>query len=217
MNGEQWVIVDTETDGLYEPIHVVEIAAQRMNGWEPDGSTFQVFLDHDVNIPSEALAVHGYTKTFLRKHGTTPETAHALFRDYVGNLPLIAHNLSYDWNRALCPEWARLGIEPIGQRGFCSMTLSRRAIGETSNHKLDTISAHFNLKTGRSHHAASDVHAVVQLFSQVLAPRLEPLNFQSIDDLSKFSKKTPVAKCLNEVQTGRRSLQKTPKRRGKDA
>jgi putative phage-type endonuclease len=217
MNDQQWIIIDTETDGLYEPIHVVEIAAQRMRGWEPDGSTFQIFLDHGVDIPGEAVAVHGYTKAFLRKHGTDPREAHEQFRDYVGNLPLVAHNLSYDWNRALCPEWARLGMDPIGQRGFCTMTLSRRAIDETSNYKLDTLRTHFQLKTGRSHHAANDVDAVVQLFGRVLGPRLEPLNFDSIEDLRKFSKKTPVAKCLSEVQTGCRSPEKTPKKRAKDA
>lgn len=214
---DSWVIVDTETDGLFEPIHVVEIAAQRMMGWEPDGAPFQIFLDHGVDIPPDAVAIHGYTKKFLRKHGKDPRKAHERFRDYVCNLPLVAHNLSYDWNRALCPEWERLGVEPIGQRGFCTMTLSRRTIDETSNYKLDTIRTHFKLKTGKSHHAANDVDAVVQLFRKVLGPRLDPLNFESIDDLIKFSRKTPVAKCLGEVQAGFRAPAKTAKKKATDA
>ena len=37
MQGAHWVIVDTETDGLYEPIHVVELSAQLMRGWEAVG------------------------------------------------------------------------------------------------------------------------------------------------------------------------------------
>src|SRR6185369_9964737 len=37
MKNATWVIIDTETDGLLDPIHVVEIAAQRMNGWDPVG------------------------------------------------------------------------------------------------------------------------------------------------------------------------------------
>jgi hypothetical protein len=28
----EWVILDTETDGLYHPIHIAEIAAQRIGG-----------------------------------------------------------------------------------------------------------------------------------------------------------------------------------------
>jgi DNA polymerase-3 subunit epsilon len=81
-NNAEWVIVDTETDGLFAPIHVVEIAAQRMVGWEPRGEPFRVFLDHDVFIPYEALAVHGYTREFLREHGQEPAHAHALFADF---------------------------------------------------------------------------------------------------------------------------------------
>ncbi len=103
-NNTRWVIVDTETDGLFAPIHIVEIAAQAMVGWKPSGKPFQVFLNHDVRIPHEATAVHGYTKDFLTQNGKDPAEAHAMFCDYVAGDPLVCHNLSYDWNRALVPE-----------------------------------------------------------------------------------------------------------------
>lgn len=201
MNSDEfWVIVDTETDGLYEPIHVVEIAAQRMRGWEPDGRPFQVFLDHDVPIPAGAEAIHGYTQQFLRKNGQRPKKAHALFAQYVGRLPIVAHNIGFDWNRALVPEWERLGIAQIGSRGFCSMTLSRRVIGETPNYKLETLKDYFNLDSGTSHRALNDVVTVVRLFSGVMGPRLDTLGLESFSDVAAFSKKTPIARCLSLVQ-----------------
>jgi hypothetical protein len=40
----EWVILDTETDGLEYPIHVLEVAAQRMRGKSKDGQPFRVFL-----------------------------------------------------------------------------------------------------------------------------------------------------------------------------
>ena len=55
----EWVILDTETDGLYFPIHIVDVAAQRMRGLEPDGEPFQVFINHDIPIPADAFAIHG--------------------------------------------------------------------------------------------------------------------------------------------------------------
>ena len=130
MKNTAWVIIDTETDGLLDPIHVVEIAAQRMNGWDPVGEKFRVLLNHGVPIPPEATAVHGYTTEFLRQQGEDPLVAHARFREFVGVLPLVAHNLSFDWNRALFQEWLRLGLEPAGQRGFCTLMLSRRLVDE---------------------------------------------------------------------------------------
>ena len=35
MNDQDWVILDTETTGVFDPIFIIEIAAQRMNGWNP--------------------------------------------------------------------------------------------------------------------------------------------------------------------------------------
>ena len=36
----QWVIIDTETTEINKPIHVVEIAAQRMIDQKPEGEPF---------------------------------------------------------------------------------------------------------------------------------------------------------------------------------
>jgi DNA polymerase-3 subunit epsilon len=33
MKDADWLIIDTETTGLFDPIYVIEVAAQRMHGW----------------------------------------------------------------------------------------------------------------------------------------------------------------------------------------
>ncbi len=200
MKDESWVIIDTETDGLCEPIHIVEIAAQKMKNWEPNGEPFQVFLDHGLPISPEVTAIHGYTEKFLSKHGIKPRQAHALFAEYAGTLPLVAHNIAFDWNRALVPEWQRLKIPQIGERGFCTMSLSRRVIDETPNYKLQTLKDYFGLNTGTSHRGANDVTTVVNLCRQIIRARLDPLRLETFADLVAFSKETPVAKCLSLVQ-----------------
>lgn len=81
-NKTRWIIVDTETDGLFAPIHTVEIAAQAMIGWKPAGKPFQVFLNHNIRIPAAATAVHGYTSEFLADNGRDPAEAHAMFAEY---------------------------------------------------------------------------------------------------------------------------------------
>ena len=158
----RWVIVDTETDGLFSPIHVVEIAAQAMVGWEPRGEPFRVFLNHGVPIPYGAVAAHGYTREFLEEHGIDPTRAHGMLADFMQDAPMVCHNMRYDWTCALEPEWARLGVPPAGRVGFCSMLLSRRVIHETGRHNLDTLKAHFRVQSGTSHHALADVDTVVR-------------------------------------------------------
>ena len=115
-NGTRWVVIDTETDGLYEPIHVVELSGQLMEGWEQAGEPFRMLLNHDVPIPQEAVAIHGYTQEYLQRNGQEPRRVHTAFREYARDYPLVAHNLSYDWNRCLEPEWARLGVPTSGAR-----------------------------------------------------------------------------------------------------
>jgi DNA polymerase-3 subunit epsilon len=62
MHAKDWLILDTETTGLTPPIFVVELAAQWMRGWEPQGAPFRRLLNQNADIPPEASRVHGYTR-----------------------------------------------------------------------------------------------------------------------------------------------------------
>ena len=101
MNNRSWVIIDTETSGLMPPICAVEIAGQRMKGWEPDGQSFRILLNHDVEIDPMAQSLHGYSREYLRQHGEEPKKAHQAFHEYAADLPLVAYNIGSDWNRVL--------------------------------------------------------------------------------------------------------------------
>jgi DNA polymerase-3 subunit epsilon len=199
MNNCSWILIDTETDGFRDPIHVLEIAGQRMNGWNPVGEKFRVLLNHKVDIPADAVAIHGYTAEFLDEYGVNPLEAHEQFRSFVGDDPLIAHNLSFDWNRALFHEWLRLGLKPIGKRGFCTLMLSRRLI-ECESYSLDAIRVSFNLNTQNSHRAFGDVDTLVSLFGSVLKPRLEASGLTTYESIAEFSRQTPVGKCLGQIK-----------------
>ncbi len=187
MKTTRWVIIDTETDGFKPPIHVLELAGQLMEGWEPIGEPFQVLLNHDVWISPFAEEVHGYSRDYLRRHGQEPKVAHEAFRAYAKNYPLVAHNLSYDWDRCLAPEWSRLGIPQIGQRGFCSMQLARRLVHEADSYRLDDLKQCFSLTHSRSHQAKNDVLTVVELFQKVYKARLESAGCDTFESVVAFS------------------------------
>ena len=203
MRGTDWIIVDTETDGIRAPIHVVEVCAQRMRGWEPCGEPFRVWLDHDVPIAPEVVRVHGYDRAFLRRHGTAPRAAHGAFAAYVGGLPLVAHNLSFDWDRCLVPEWGRLGVPAAGRRGLCSVMLSRRVLGsEVPRHGLGALRAHFGLNpAGRAHQALGDAQTTVELFRDVFAPRLRAAGLEEFAAVMAFGQ-APMAACRRRLAMG---------------
>ena len=79
---ETWALIDTETDGLYAPIFAIEVAAQKFEGLKPVGSPFRVFINHGIDIPLEATAVHGYTTEFIVQNGLPPLEAYSPLREY---------------------------------------------------------------------------------------------------------------------------------------
>jgi DNA polymerase III epsilon subunit-like protein len=200
-HGKRWVIIDTETTGLWDPIYIVEIAGQLMEGWEPIGPGFRMLLNHDVHVPSDAVAIHGYTQEYLKAHGAPPHQVYHAFRNYARDYPVVAHNLSYDWDRCLHPEWDRLRVPPIGLRGFCTMLLGRRVVPETRCHSLDHLRDYYKLNPGgRSHRAEHDVHTVVEMFCRIYRPRLERAGLNTFDSVADFSRRTPVAQCIDIIR-----------------
>jgi len=189
MNQTPWIILDTETTGLKAPVHVVELAAQRMRGWGPEGAPFCRMLNHGVEIPPEASRVHGYTQAILERDGESPHDVYAAFADYVGERPLVAYNLRYDLDEVLRPEWARLGIDPIGRAGFCALQLAQRLLDPVpaGNHKLQTLRQFYRLPQRGAHTALGDVETVADLLRQVLRPLAEARGLTSWEAISAFA------------------------------
>ncbi|MGM1052489.1 MAG: exonuclease domain-containing protein [Pseudomonadota bacterium] len=125
MNHSPWILLDIETTGFKAPIYVVELAAQRMRGWSPEGLPFHRLLNHNTDIPPEASRVNGYTREIIERDGEPPLKGYNAFADYVDGQPLVAYHLRYDLDNVLRPEWELLGIEHIGRPGFCALRLAQ--------------------------------------------------------------------------------------------
>lgn len=208
MRNESWVIVDTETAGLNFPICAVEISAQRMRGWRADGSPFRILLNHDVPIEPLAQGRHGYTREFLRRYGADPRRAHEQVHAYAGSLPMVAYNISYDWDHVLAPEYQRLGTPRTGCKAFCALTLARRTIADTPDYKLETLRQCFELKPVSTNKASQDVETLCSLFRRFIAPRLEAAGIVGFEAVSKFSRETPVTRCLERIQGSQKQARK---------
>ena len=172
MNTTPWILLDTETTGLSLPIFVVELAAQRMRGWKPDGDPFRKLLNQNADIPAEASRVHGYTREILERDGEPAHQVHREFAEYAGGRPLVSFNLEYDLDEVLQPEWKRLGIGAIGSRGFCALRLAQRLLDPVpaGNCKLQTLRQYYRLPERGAHTALGDVQTVADLMAQVLRP-----------------------------------------------
>ena len=189
MKDTPWILVDTETTGIRPPICVVEIGAQRMQGWTPQGPPFRRLLNQNRDIPPEAARLHGYTKEILERDGEPAEAVYEAFADYAGALPLVAYNLRYDLDQVLLPEWERLGLRQIGVRGFCALRLAQRLLDPVpaGNCKLQTLRQYYGLPQRTVHTALSDVETVVDLLGQVLRPLAERRGLDSWQSVCDFT------------------------------
>ena len=143
-----------------------------MKGWERTGDPFRKLLNQNADIPAEVSRVHGYTKEILKRDGEPPDIVYNEFADYAKDLPIVAYNLEYDWDRVLLPEWKRLDINPIGTAGFCALKLAQRLLDPVpaGNCKLQTLRQFYRLPERGAHTALGDVDTVADLLSTVLRP-----------------------------------------------
>lgn len=189
MNNRHWILLDTETTGLSAPIFTVELAAQRMRGWRPEGEPFRKLLNQNEDIPAEATRVHGYTREILERDGELPAEVYQDFTKYVGGLPLVSFNLEYDFDKVLTPEWRRLGISVIGSSGFCALRLAQRLLDPVParNCKLQTLRRYYRLPERGAHTALGDVQTVADLMAQVLRPIAEHRGLDTWEKLVAFA------------------------------
>ena len=189
MNGKPWILLDTETTGFAPPVFVVELAAQRMCGWKPDGGAFRKLLNQNEDIPAEASRVHGYTREILERDGEPPLQVYREFAEYAGSLPLVSFNLEYDLDEVLKPEWKRLRIAPIGSQGLCALRLAKRLLDPVpaSNCKLQTLRQYYRLPERGAHTALGDVQTVADLFANVLRLIAEHRGLNTWEKLAAYA------------------------------
>jgi DNA polymerase-3 subunit epsilon len=198
MLGTDWLLIDTETSGLTPPVHAIEIAAQRMRGWDRHGPPFRVLLSHGVEIAPAATRVHGYTQEMLERDGEDPHLAHAALRQYAGRRPISSYNLVFDLDQVLLPEWQRLEVEPVGTRGVCLYRLAQRLLDPVpaTNCKLQTLRAYYGLPERQAHSALGDVDTTIDLLQKVLRPLAEA---NSLEDCPSSNDLRPIGGLCNGV------------------
>lgn len=86
----------------------------------------------------------------------------------IGDLPLVAHNATFDRGclKAVCDHF---GMEYPNYEFYCTCQASRKIFGkQLSNHQLHTVSAHCGFNLTNHHHALADAEACAAIAIQIL-------------------------------------------------
>lgn len=187
-----WLLLDTESSGTSPPIFALELAAQRMSDWEPEGPPFRRLLNHNRDILPETSRMNGLTREILECDGDPPRQVYSDFADYAGDLPLVAYNLPFNLEQVLRPEWERLGLKPACRAGFCALRLAQRLLDPlpAGNHKLETLRQYYRLPEPGAHTALGKVKTVIDLLQLVLRPLAEQHGLLTLDQIQTFVAET---------------------------
>jgi DNA polymerase III epsilon subunit family exonuclease len=163
-----FVVVDVEATGAKTPPNrLIELGAYRIS----EGRIADKFLslvNPEIPIPRFVMALTGITNEMVK---TAPVFADVAPRwlDFVSESVLVAHNAPFDTS-FLNHEISRVypGHRMVNPH-LCTVRLSRRALPELSNHRLDTIANHFSIPIISRHRAGSDALATAELFLLLLS------------------------------------------------
>jgi DNA polymerase III subunit epsilon len=157
-------VIDFETTGLSpaQGDRATEIAAVILeNGKVLD--RYQSLMNAGVRIPAFIEELTGISNAMIRQAPTAATVMQEVSK-FVGDIPLVAHNASFD-----CKFWdaevARIKVTRR-QEFACSLLLSRRLLPLAPSHKLGALVEFANLPlAGRAHRALADAEMAASLLT----------------------------------------------------
>lgn len=200
---EQVAVIDFETTGISpsQGCRATEIAVVIMEqGRIVD--RFQSLMNAGVRIPGFIESLTGISNSMIR---TAPSAERVMsdVADFVGTIPLVAHNASFDqkfWDYELSR------IERSRQQSFaCSLLLARRLMPAAPNHKLGTLTSYARLpNTGKAHRAMADAEMAANLTAYLTNELRHTHGLSAIShQLLCTLQKVPAAKISDAIKRQR--------------
>jgi DNA polymerase III epsilon subunit family exonuclease len=190
-----FVVVDVEATGAKTPPNrLIELGAYRIRG----GRIVDKFLslvNPEIPIPRFVVTLTGITNEMVKQAPMFAEVA-PRWLDFVSDSVLVAHNAPFDTS-FLNHEISRVypGHRMVNPH-LCTVRLSRRALPELTNHRLDTIADHFSIPIISRHRAGSDALATAEIFLFLLTKLEEKYGVKDLASARSFQ--FPETKAAEE-------------------
>ncbi|ANU22661.1 PolC-type DNA polymerase III [Planococcus donghaensis] len=156
---ENYVVLDFETTGLRPGSDkIIQIGAVKYMNHERE-ETMYLMVNPQCPISNTITRITGITNKDVADSPVIEEVAHELI-DFIGDLPIIAHNAPFDMGFLYALE----DIIPIPEYTVIdTVKLARKAITQTPNHKLTTLTAFLKLEHD-AHDALGDCLATAAIY-----------------------------------------------------
>lgn len=131
------IVLDTETTGLsvINGGRVIEIGAVALENGEVVAE-FETLVNTGTPVTHSAYRVHRISRAMLADK-PKPQEVWPIFRQFVGDLPLVSHNAWFD-KAFILNELALTGIA-MTNNWHCTVRLARSKLPHLPNHCLETV------------------------------------------------------------------------------
>lgn len=171
------IVLDTETTGLSaENERIIEIACLELENFVATGRHFQAYINPQKAVSAEALAVHGLSDEFLKKHPTFQAIVADMI-DFIGDAPLIIHNAPFDM-AFLHAEFKRIGKTFPTLKVIDTLSMARKKF-PGSPASLDALCKRFNISLAErdKHGALIDCKLLACVYIELLGGAQRCLEF----------------------------------------
>ncbi|MDU4969798.1 MAG: helicase C-terminal domain-containing protein [Atopobium minutum] len=159
---DDFVVLDTETTGLsFKECELIEIAASHIEEGQIT-DTFQTFVHPHTLIPEKITKLTHISNADVAD-ASGAEDAVAALADFVGGMPVLAHNATFDRTFIEKVKGGKL----VSDNWIDTLALSRIALPRLSSHKLADLAHMFDCAPV-SHRAIDDVAALAGIWPVLL-------------------------------------------------
>lgn len=188
---DEYVAVDLEMTGLkVKTDRILEIGAVKIKG-NCLGDTFQTFVNPHCKLDEKIEALTGITGEMV---AGAPEAKDAFcaFLEFAGDLPLIGHNVRYDYG-FLRQCAVNHGIE-FERKTIDTLKIARKLLREPEKKSLDSLCAYFGIIRNEAHRAGDDALAAAKLFLLLREQYMsrEPELFEPKQTVLRVKKQGPL-------------------------
>jgi len=180
-----FVVVDVEATGAKTPPNrLIELGAYRIRGGKIVDK-FATLVNPEIPIPRFVATLTGISNEMVKGAPVFADVA-PKWLDFVSEAVLVAHNAPFDTS-FLNHEISRVypGHRMVNPH-LCTVKLSRRAMPDLSNHRLDTIASHFSIPIASRHRAGSDALATAEIFILLLTELEETHGIKDLGAARRF-------------------------------
>lgn len=158
---EDYVVLDFETTGFRAGAdRIIQIGAVKYVKHEMKDVLYSL-VNPQRHIPIAVTQLTGITNDMVASALTMEEQLEDLIV-FIGDLPIISHNASFDMGFLYALEYRTTTIIPQFTV-IDTVKLARKLITETPNHKLPTLTRFLQLEH-EAHDALGDCHATAAIY-----------------------------------------------------